>query len=187
MTATVASGRAAAAGVQDDSPIFVVGSGRSGSTVFFDILARHPHVASLSKFSRDFPARPWMNRLLLAARSSAVIDGLLRGPWFSASEAYPFWDRHCPGFSSCCRDLDASDVTPVAAARIRAAFDRTRTRSRQRFAAKITGWPRVLYLREIFPTGRFINITRDPRAVASLVAARGQFLGWVAWSAELAS
>jgi hypothetical protein len=163
---------------RENSPIFVVGSGRSGSTVFFDILARHPGVASLSKFSRDFPGHLWATRLLLRARGPAALDGLLHGRWFAASEAYPFWDRHCPGFSSTCRDLVAADVTPVARERLRAAVEALLTKSRRRFAAKITGWPRLLYLREIYPAATFVHIMRDPCAVASSLLEVSFWDGW---------
>jgi hypothetical protein len=160
------------------SPIFVVGSGRSGSTVFFEILSSHPGLAWLSKFARQYPTHAWMNRLLMLSRSVPLLDPALRGQWFSPSEAYPFWDLHCPGFSTCSRDLDDSDVTPLAAARIRDAFHKTLTRTRTRFAAKITGWPRILYLKEIFPTALFVHITRDPCAVASSLLEVNFWDGW---------
>jgi len=163
---------------RDICPVFVVGTGRSGSTVFFDILARHPGIASLSKFSRDFPRHEWINRLLLLARGPAMLDGLLRGRWWGATEAYPFWELHCPGFSSSCRDLDAADVTPVAARRLRSAVQSMLTTSRSRFAAKVTGWPRILYLREIFPSASFVHVTRDPCAVASSLLEVGFWDGW---------
>ena len=83
------------------------------------------------------------------------------------SEAYPFWDMTCPGFSNPFRDLRADDVTRASASRLRETIGHTLTRKRQRFLAKITGWPRVLYLREIFPSASFIEVSRDPCAVAT--------------------
>jgi hypothetical protein len=158
-------------------PIFVVGTGRSGSTVFFDCLARHPQVAWLSRLSGERPERLWADRLLMEARRFPVLDTLL-GRHCGPSEAYPFWDHVFAGFSNPCRDLVAEDVTPVAAMRARAAVDRLVSRSRNRFLAKITGWPRVRFLNELFPRAYFIEVTRDPRAIASSLLEVPFWDGW---------
>jgi sulfotransferase family protein len=158
-------------------PIFVVGIGRSGSTVFFDILARHPDVVWLSKLSRDYPNHPWLNRMLMRFRSLAIVDRLLTkklGP----AEAYPFWDLNCPGFSNPCRDLVAEDVMPIAATRLRASVADLVSRKQDRFLAKITGWPRVSYLREIFPHAVFLEVTRDPCATVSSLLEVAFWDGW---------
>ena len=158
-------------------PIFVVGTGRSGSTVFFDCLARHPQVAWLSRLAGERPERLWADRLLMAARDFPLLDTLL-GKRFGPSEAYPFWDHVVPGFSNPCRDLLAEDLTSVAATRARAAVNRLVSRSRSRFLAKITGWPRVRFLHELFPGAYFIEVTRDPRAVASSLLEVPFWDGW---------
>lgn len=158
-------------------PVFVVGTGRSGSTVFFDILARHPSVAWLSSLAQRYPRYPALNELLMQLRSYPLIDALL-GRRFGPSEAYPFWERNCPGFSNPYRDLRAEDVTPGAAANIRTAIARTVTGNRHRFLAKITGWPRVRYLREVFPHALFIEVTRDPCATASSLLEVPFWDGW---------
>jgi hypothetical protein len=158
-------------------PIFVVGTGRSGSTVFFDMFARHPNVAWLSKLSRDFPNRPWLNSMLMRLRTYAAFDNLLSqrlGP----AEAYPFWDQNCPGFSNPYRDLRADDVTPIAATRLRQSITRLVTSKRNRFLAKITGWPRVRYLQEIFPQALFIEVTRDPCATVNSLLEVPFWDGW---------
>jgi hypothetical protein len=158
-------------------PIFVVGTGRSGSTVFFDIFAKHPHVAWLSRLADDYPHRLWLNSLLMRARSYPVVDALL-GKRLGPSEAYQFWDLNCPGFSNPFRDLLAGDVTPLAAARLRESIGRTAIGRRNRFLAKITGWPRVRFLREIFPQALFIEVTRDPCATASSLLSVPFWDGW---------
>jgi hypothetical protein len=97
---------------------------------------------------------------------------------FAPSEAYPFWDLNYPGFSNPFRDLLADDVTPIAAARLRESLGRTITRTRNRFLAKITGWPRVRFLREIFQQAFFIEVTRDPCATASSLLEVPFWDGW---------
>jgi hypothetical protein len=52
------------------------------------------------------------------------------------------------------------------------------TRTRNRLLVKITGWPRILYLKEIFPDAKFINVTRDPCAVASSFLEVPWWDGW---------
>jgi hypothetical protein len=158
-------------------PIFVVGTGRSGSTIFFDIFSTHPQVAWLSRLSRDRPASPGLNVLLMRCLDTPLLGDLLRRR-FNPSEAYPFWDLHCPGFSNPCRDLVADDVTPIAAARIRQALEAVVTKRRNRFLAKITGWPRVLFLRELFPQALFIEVTRDPCATAASLMEVAFWDGW---------
>lgn len=158
-------------------PIFVVGTGRSGSTIFFDIFATHPQVAWLSRLSRDRPAQPGLNRLLMRFLDTPVLGALLRRR-FNPSEAYPFWDLNCPGFSNPCRDLLADDVTPIAAARTREALEKVITKRRDRFLAKITGWPRVQFLQELFPQALFIEVTRDPCATATSLLEVAFWDGW---------
>jgi hypothetical protein len=113
----------------------------------------------------------------MEARSYAILDSMLGG-YLGPSEAYPFWDHVLPGFSNPCRDLVAEDVTPISAARTRASIGRIVTRSRNRFLAKITGWPRVRLLHEIFPQALFIEVTRDPRATASSLLEVPFWDGW---------
>jgi hypothetical protein len=161
----------------DCEPLFIVGTGRSGSTIFFEILSRHPQVAWLSRLLDAHPDRLSLNRLLMLARSVPVLDGLLRHHW-GPSEAYPFWNSVCPGFSNPYRDLTAQDVTLESADRVRNAVCNTVNAKRHRFLAKLTGWPRIRYLQEIFPRAYFIEVTRDPRAIASSLIEVPFWDGW---------
>jgi hypothetical protein len=147
-------------------PIVVVGTGRSGSTVVFDILARHPQVAWLSRLAGDYPDRFSMNIVLMRARSYAIVDSL-PGRHLGPSEAYSYWDLNCPGFSNPYRDLLANDVAPIAAFRLRESIAPLLTRKRSRFVAKITDWACMQYLWEIFSQAFFIEVKRNPCAPGS--------------------
>jgi hypothetical protein len=52
------------------------------------------------------------------------------------------------------------------------------TPRRRRLLHKITGWPRIGFLRELFPDARFIHICRDGRAVANSLLEVDFWRGW---------
>jgi omega-hydroxy-beta-dihydromenaquinone-9 sulfotransferase len=158
-------------------PIFVVGTGRSGSTVFFDVLSKHPSVAWFSTLSRRYPEKLWLSRYLMLARSIGFVDALL-GRRLGPSEAYPLWDYLCPGFSNPFRDLTESDVTVTGADNVRTAVGAMTNGTRTRFLAKITGWPRVGFLDRIFRDAVFIEVRRDPRATTSSLLHVPFWDGW---------
>jgi len=93
-------------------------------------------------------------------------------------EAYEFWDNFCPGFSEPCRDLLREDATPRVKKAVRAVMTQMLTPKRERLLIKITGWPRIGFLKEIFPDARFIHVSRDGRAVVSSLLAVTWWSGW---------
>src|SRR5262245_59764101 len=166
-----------AAPVNIEKPIFIVGIGRSGTTVFHEMLAQHPHAAWLSRLCDDYPSKPLRNRRLMQAVDYPLIGRYLRQR-FKPLECYSFWERHCIGFSKPCRELVAADVAEFAMKRIRNALRRMQTSKRRRLDAKITGWPRLGYLQQIFGDAKFIHLVRDGRAV---VNSRLQESWWPGW------
>ncbi|MGI9077189.1 MAG: sulfotransferase family protein [Gemmatimonadaceae bacterium] len=160
-----------------DRPIFVVGVGRSGSTVFHHLMTKHPRVAWLSELCERYPSTPWPNQALMRA-----IDLPLVGPVLvrhvDPGECYRFWEHHVRGFSAPCRDLVAGDVMNSSATRIRKALSGMTTPARPRLLIKITGWPRLSFLDQIFPDALFINVMRDGRAVASSLLNVHFWQGW---------
>ena len=51
-------------------PIFVIGAGRSGSSIFGDVLAKHPRLAYLTPLSHRYPDKVWLNH-----RAMRLADG----------------------------------------------------------------------------------------------------------------
>jgi hypothetical protein len=169
--------------------IFIVGTGRCGSTVFQRLLASHPDVMWLSGVCDRFPRRPEWNRRVVEAVSNPLLRPLLRSR-VRPGEFYRFWETHARGYAAPCRDLVRQDVTARTKQQVRSAFRPMLTGSRNRLLVKITGWPRIGFLDEIFEDARFIHIVRDGRAVASSLLHVNFWRGWYGpqgWRAGLLS
>ncbi len=170
-------------------PIIIVGTGRCGSTLFHRLLARHPKLMWLSGFAQRYPRKPEWNRWAVTAMGNPLLHRLF-GEWIRPGECYPFWDTHAYGFSEPCRDLVRSDVTPQVKKQVRAALEPMLTSTRNRLLIKITGWPRIGFLSEIFEDAKFIHIVRDGRAVAGSLLHVHFWRGWrgpQGWRAGLLS
>ena len=152
--------------VNQRSPIFVVGSGRCGSTVFHDLLSQHPGTEWLSSICNSNPAKSERNALVMRSLRVPGLGKVVRRI-YPPSEVYSMWDRLCPGFSEPYRDLEARDVTIGVKHRIREAFRRASSAAGVPLLTKLTGWPRIGFLKEVFPRARFIVLTRDGRAVVA--------------------
>ncbi|HJU25508.1 MAG TPA: sulfotransferase [Rhodanobacteraceae bacterium] len=170
-------GRINRAAPNADRPIFIVGAGRTGSTIFHRIFSEHPHVAWQSPLCDLFPARPAINRLLLHAIDWPLIGEFLKRHC-KPGERYTYWEHYCRGFAEPCRDLLRTDATMLNKRRIPAALVRLATAKRNRLLIKLTGWPRVGFLDELFPDAKFIHVYRDGRAVANSLLAVHFWRGW---------
>jgi hypothetical protein len=149
---------------------FVIGTGRCGSTLVHDVLARHHKVAFLSNVQDSLALLDPNGRFnnILYRRAPARLGELRRVPG-APSEAYRVLDRRAsPILSRPFRDLTAEDATPWLVGRVRKFFDEcARAQAKPIFLHKFTGWPRAGFLQQVFPRARFIHIVRDGRAVAN--------------------
>ena len=103
-------------------PIFIVGTGRCGSTAFHQLLGLHPRVMWLSGFAEEFPRRPSWNRWAVTAMGNPVLRGMF-GAMIKPGENYGFWYTHAYGFAEPGRDLLRSDVTPRVRKQVRAVLE----------------------------------------------------------------
>ena len=143
-------------------PIIIVGTGRCGSTLFHRLLAKHPQLMWLSPLCYKYPDRPGWNRMAVTVMDNPLLSRLF-GEKIRPGENYRFWDKYAYGFSEPCRDLVRSDVTPRVKKQVRAALESMLTARRNRLLIKITGWPRIGFLNEIFEDAKFIHVLRDVR------------------------
>ena len=160
-----------------DRPIFIVGTGRCGSTIFHQVLSHHPHVAWLSRWCETKPHNPRANWRAMRVLDLPLPAHYLRKLIYPV-EAYSFWDYYYPGFSQPCRDLLKEDVTPKVKKVVRGVMAQMLTQKRRRLLIKITGWPRISFLKEIFPDARFVHVYRDGRAVVNSLLNIWFWSGW---------
>lgn len=147
------------------NPIFIIGTGRCGSTLFHDLFSYHPQLAWVSGFCNYAPRWPILNRMVLRADSHALSQKLMRRV-LRPSEGIFYWDYLAPGFARATQDLKAVDVHARVKKFARREMARLLTAKRHRLLHKITGWPRTDYLLAMFPDAKFIHVYRDGRAVA---------------------
>ncbi|MFZ2033622.1 MAG: sulfotransferase [Candidatus Dormiibacterota bacterium] len=150
--------------------VFVLGTGRCGSTLVEEVLCRHPSVGFVSnledRFNLPLTAGRWNGSLYRRLPAAVTQKSRVR---YAPSEAYRVLSREVsPVLASPMRDLVAADVTPWLEARFRRFFiERASVQHTQTFLHKFTGWPRAGFIRGVFPSGRFIHVVRDGRAVAN--------------------
>lgn len=106
-----------------------------------------------------------------------VIGELLRRR-IKPGENYPFWEHHCKGFSAPYRDLVAADVTARIKEHVPSTMARIQTEKRDRLLLKITGWPRIGFLSEVFGDAKFVHVARDGRAVVNSTLNVYFWRGW---------
>lgn len=160
-----------------ERPIVIVSAGRSGSTVFFDLLAHHPRVAWLSRLCNRFPERQGWNRAVLRALDLRPIAPLVRRAAYPG-EVYRFWRHHARGFNMPFRDLRADDLTASQRRHLRSTLAGMTTPHRRRLLLKLTGWPRVGYMDALLPDALFVHVLRDGRAVANSFLQQPWWGGW---------
>jgi Sulfotransferase family len=164
--------------------LFIIGTGRCGSTMLQEVMARHPDVGFMSNLDVNLPRLHLMGRrnnhlyrLTPAGfgqrdrRGGGLVAGRVR---FGPSEAYRLLAHEVsPMLADPCRDLTEDDVTPWLERRARRFFEvRMAAQSKALFLCKFAGWPRARFLHGIFPEARFVHMIRDGRAVADSLMRR---------------
>jgi len=171
-------------GSRIDRPVFVFGTGRSGTTLFFNLLSFHPHFAWFSNYSHLFPR--WHQVALLARlHDLSFADRLIRKNWRITPrpiETYGVLDDVTNSLFTAGRLLGPEDATPEIEKRFRCVVtDYVRFQGKKRFIHKHTGFARTRFLDAIFPDAHFIHVYRDGRAVANSLVQAGWWKGLDSW------
>ncbi len=161
-------------------PIFLIGMGRSGTTVLAEAISIHKDLAWISKYLEMFPSFPqlsFLNKLVDIPflgvylrgkkRQSKGIINFIRRFLPYCVENYNIWERFCgKKFSfDYLAHQKATEVEKEAV--IKYVKNILKYQRKKRFFAKFTGPPRICYLQSIFPDAYFIHVIRDPRAVVN--------------------
>lgn len=158
-------------------PIFLIGMGRSGSTVVFECLASHRDLGWFAHHANRAPAQCWRYGLsrvcdVLPTSRKAIERSDQRRSWLEKlrigpAEAYETWD-HLVGDKLRASWLIGERADDAERERVHAyVADVLRWCGKPRFAAKLTGPPRIEYLASLFPDASFVHVMRDGRAVAT--------------------
>lgn len=146
----------------------VVGTGRCGSTLVHELIARHPDTGFVTNLDDLGVQRTTRRQVELWRRlpSGVTTKGRVR---FAPSEGYRALAREVsPLLVDPASDPGAADLTPWLRERLNAFVDRRTARLELPvFLHKLTGWPRAGLLAAAFPDARFVHVVRDGRAVAS--------------------
>jgi hypothetical protein len=148
---------------------FVLGTGRCGSTLVHELLARHPAVGFVTNVddrTGSTTAGRVQAELFRRLPTAATRKGRVR---LAPSEAYRALEREVsPVVVEPVRDLEASDAVPWLADRFRSFFaSRASAFDAPLFLHKFTGWPRARFIDAVLPAPRYVHVVRDGRAVAA--------------------
>lgn len=169
--------------------LFIIGSGRCGSTMMQEVLARHPDSGFISNVDANVRfinmKGRWNNFIYrktptaFTQRDKRYLRFVPLRLRFGPSEAYPMFNRRISlVISETRKDLTAEDVTPLLESRFRKFFEeRMRAQRKPLFLTKLAGWPRAGFIHRVFPHARFLHVVRDGRAVADSLVRRPWWRG----------
>jgi len=158
-----------------EKPVFVIGSGRSGTTILYNLMSLHPRVYWFSNLSNLFPHRrlPILaHRLLdLPVLGSRLKRRIIGHPKprlaIRPGEGGNIFHGIC-GFLHDRRTTEGDYDADAARCLLRAIETHRRMTGRERFLCKQTAnTQRLRLLNRIFPDALYVHIIRDGRAVAN--------------------
>ncbi len=167
--------------LQVDRPIFIIGTGRNGTTLLFEVLHSHPDLA----WPCQYMVGKWLtkrDRLVRKLATVLVVKKYIREKHYKrryVSEPFDLWRKYYLGFNRPFRDLTSADCNEKTKRGIRSDFyQQLMNMHKTRFITKYTGWSRIEYVDEIFPDAHFLHVIRDGRAVAWSLLNQKWWHGW---------
>lgn len=167
-------------------PIFVIGTGRCGLSLVVDLLASHEDLAWFSQWTDWFPRSRWAPRvpywytLPVVGRLMDLMSLLTRRHWRPhPDESFNAFTVSFRGFARPYRPLTSLDVDQNARRGIyQTVLAHVVGQRKKRFITELSGWARILFLREVFPDAMFIHVVRDPRATVNSLLNVDWWDGW---------
>ena len=155
----------------------MVGAGRSGTSLFYEMLAWHEDLAWISNYSNRYYTHFPPSAMACRFYRLGIFKSLFGERSPKPAEGYKLWDW-CHPVDNSPHDppLTEDDVNPEIRQRCyKMVVDHLRYARKKRFLNKNTrNSRRIRYLNSIFRNSKFIHIIRDSRAViASLVNRSG--------------
>ncbi|GAA1796797.1 MAG: sulfotransferase [Actinobacteria bacterium] len=150
-------------------PAFILGTGRCGSTLVHELIARHPATGFVTNLDDLGVRQGNAQQLTLWRRLPAAVSEKGRAR-LAPSEGYRVLAREVsPAIVDPVQDPTAADLTPWLEQRLHAFVEKRMSGldSAEIFLHKFTGWPRASLIAAAFPDARFVHIVRDGRAVAN--------------------
>jgi len=183
-------------------PIFLCGAPRSGTTLTLQLLAAHEELGWISQHQHVRPEVPMVsvpNRvydlplvgdfLYYTAVQKNGIPSFLHKYLLEPVEPWGFWEHFLEHFTLNRGGGEppwrrtANDLRAGEAERMREGTRAIlRAQGKKRFLSKYTDFPRIRYLKGVYPDARFVHVVRDGRAVAASYHRKivtGEFIG--AW------
>ncbi len=158
-----------------DRPIFIIGSGRSGTTILYNLLSMHPELCWFSTYSDMFPKNnyiavlhrifdiPFVGKLIKKTIIRQKKIKILPIP----SEGGNIYHKYC-GFEHRFKTTEL-DYNLKSERRLKRVIQRhLKATGKKRFLSKQTAnTQRIRLIHSLFPDGFYIHIIRDGRAVAN--------------------
>jgi len=156
-----------------ERPIFIVGSGRSGTTVFYNFFSIHPDVCWFSNYSDRYynlSFMPFFHRIIdLPLIGKQAKEGIISKKrfWIKPSEAGKIYHKLC-GFEYSSKTTE-TDLDENAEKRFKDQIgNHLKFTGKKRFLNKQTAnTQRIKLIHEMFKDAIFIHVIRDGRAVAN--------------------
>lgn len=168
--------------MNNDTPIFLIGMPRSGTTIMSEAISCHEKLGWFSNIQNRFPSFHYMScfnrivdydRIGISLRSKknkakGIRKALLK-PLPFLSEAHYIWRHYC-GEKFVWEYLIDEKITENEKLKfLKFIDDILQIQKKERFFHKFTGPSRIAYLNSIFPDCYFVHVVRDPRAVISSI------------------
>lgn len=159
----------------DISIVFIIGSGRSGTTILYNLLSMHPDVCYFSALTNNHPNKPWFavfHRVLDIPVIGHMIRGKitsssLKNSWILPNEGENIYRNHC-GFINMNRTTIQDFDTTTYRKFSESINVHAQATGRTIFITKQTSnIQRLELLHAMFPDAYWVHIIRDGRAVAN--------------------